>query len=119
VKGIDKIDIQLRPENLGRIEVKMQIGREGRLHAHIVASRPEVMEALQRDVSSLEKAFKDAGFDTNKDSFTFSSKEQENQNKEQGLKDFLGNALESENDLLGSDILLDVWDGKSALNIRV
>ena len=120
VKGIDKIDIQLKPEDLGRIEVKMQIGKDGKLQAHIISSKPEVMEILQRDVSSLEKAFKDAGFETNNQSFTFSFKEQENnQNKEQGLRNFLGNALESENDLLNQGFLPDSWDGKSALNIRV
>ena len=40
VKGVDKVEIQLKPEDLGHIEVKMQIGKDGKLQAHIIASRP-------------------------------------------------------------------------------
>ena len=47
VKGVDKVEIQLKPEDLGHIEVKMQIGKDGKLQAHIVASRPETAEILR------------------------------------------------------------------------
>lgn len=72
VKGVDKIEIQLKPEDLGHIEVKMQIGKDGKLQAHIVASRPETAEILQKEIGNLQKAFNEAGFQTDEGSLSFS-----------------------------------------------
>ena len=60
VKGVDKIEIQLKPEDLGHIEIKMQISKDGKLQAHIISSRAETMDMLQKEMPSLEKAFNDA-----------------------------------------------------------
>ncbi len=123
VKGVDKIEIQLKPEDLGHIEIKMQISKDGKLQAHIISSRAETMDMLQKDMSSLEKAFNDAGFNTDEGSFSFSFREKNNeQNNQEALRNFLGEILEQ--DTANSDILTDMasgehWDGKSALNIRV
>ena len=122
VKGIDTIDIQLKPEDLGKIQIKMHIAKDGKLHADIISSRPETMDMLQKDVSSLAKAFSDAGYDTDSRSFSFSF-QNENQAREQqkddsGLLKFIGDTLEQEaesmagNDNLGYDPIL-------GLNIRV
>ncbi len=48
VKGVDTIEIQLKPEDLGKIEVKMQIGKDGKLQAHIVSSRPKLQNCCKR-----------------------------------------------------------------------
>ena len=123
VKGVDKIEIQLKPEDLGHIEIKMHITKDGKLQAHIISSRAETMDMLQKDMSSLEKAFNDAGFNTDEGSFSFSFREMNNeQNYQEALRNFLGEILEQ--DTANSDILPDMasgdhWDGKSALTIRV
>ena len=44
VKGVDSIEIKLKPEELGHIEVKMQISKDGKLQAHIISSRAETMD---------------------------------------------------------------------------
>ena len=72
VKGIDTIDIQLKPEDLGKVQVKMQISKDGKLQADIVVSRQETLDVLQKELSSLTKAFTDAGFDADNRSFNFS-----------------------------------------------
>ena len=108
---------------MGHIEIKMQISKDGKLQAHIISSRAETMDMLQKDMSSLEKAFNDAGFNTDEGSFSFSFREKNNeQNNQEALRNFLGEILEQ--DTANSDILTDMasgehWDGKSALNIRV
>ena len=125
VKGVDKVEIQLKPEDLGHIEVKMQIGKDGKLQAHIVASRPETAEMLQKDIASLQKAFNDAGFQTDEGSLSFSFRNEGQSNQEQeksNLRNFIGQALEQENvmDIAGNDIQYnDGWNGANGLNIRV
>lgn len=126
VKGIDKIDVSLKPEELGRIEIKMQIAKDGKLHAHIVASRPETMEILQKDAQALQKAFNDAGFQTDEGSLSFAFREEgsayQNQEQNAGLRQFMGNMFEQEtgNDNLSAAVYDEAaWDGKSGLNIRV
>lgn len=125
VKGIDKIDISLKPEDLGHIEIKMQIGKDGKLQAHIISTRPETMEALQKEMQSLEKAFNDAGFQTDEGSLSFSFRDGNqagrNQERENGLRSFIGDIFEKEagNDLLGDAFQNQSWNGTTGLNIRV
>lgn len=125
VKGVDKIDVQLKPEELGRIEIKMQIGKDGKLQAHIIASRPETVEMLQKEVQSLEKAFNDAGFQTDEGSLSFSFRDdgQSGRNQDNGseLRSFIGNVFEQEanNELLAANSDIQGWISDKGLNIRV
>ena len=125
VKGVDKIEIQLKPEDLGHIEVKMQIGKDGKLQAHIVASRPETAEILQKEIGNLQKAFNEAGFQTYEGSLSFSFRDdgQAGQNQERNnLRNFIGDVLEQETAMdaaVGDLFAGTAWDGKNGLNIRV
>ena len=125
VKGVDTIEIQLKPEDLGKIEVKMQIGKDGKLQAHIVSSRPETAELLQKEMANLQKAFDDAGFQTDENSLNFSFRDEGQTGREQErneLRSFIGNALEQEAamDAAGNDLFAGMsWDGNGGLNIRV
>ena len=121
VKGVDNIEIKLKPEDLGHIEVKMQISKDGKLHAHIISSRPETMEILQREAGSLEKAFNDAGFDMDSGSLSFSFREgsESGQDKNSELRNFIGSVMEhdAESELAGNDNL--EWTPAQGLKIRV
>ncbi len=121
VKGVDNIEIKLKPEDLGHIEVKMQISKDGKLHAHIISSRPETMEILQREAGNLEKAFNDAGFDMDSGSLSFSFREgsESGQDKNSELRNFIGSVMEhdAESELAGNDNL--EWTPAQGLNIRV
>ena len=125
VKGVDKIEIQLKPEDLGHIEVKMQIGKDGKLQAHIVARRPETAEILQKEIGNLQKAFNEAGFQTDEGSLSFSFRDdgQAGQNQERNnLRNFIGDVLEQETAMdaaVGDLFAGTAWDGKNGLNIRV
>lgn len=70
-EGADKIDIQLHPAELGRVEVKLEVGHDGRIQAVVSADRPDTLDHLRRDVNQLQKALADAGFSTDDNSFTF------------------------------------------------
>lgn len=125
VRGVDKIEIQLKPEDLGHIEVKMQIGKDGKLQAHIISSRPETAEILQKEMGNLQKAFSEAGFQTDEGSLSFSFREDGQAGRDQdknNLRNFMGDIMEQETalDAVSGDLFAAAsWDGKSALNIRV
>ena len=121
IKGVDKIDISLKPEDLGHIEVKMQISKDGKLQAHIISSRPETMEMLQKEMQSLERAFADAGFEMDEGGLTFSfnDRDQASQNEKEEstrLRHFIGEMLEGENT---EEMANDNWNYSKGLNIRV
>ena len=73
-QGADRINIKLHPAHLGRVEVRMDIGRDGQLSAIILAEKPETLDLLQKDVRGLERALQQAGLDTNSNSFNFGLK---------------------------------------------
>ena len=121
IKGVDKIDISLKPEDLGHIEVKMQISKDGKLQAHIISSRPETIEMLQKEMQSLERAFADAGFEMDEGGLTFSfnDRDQASQNEKEEstrLRHFIGEMLEGENT---EEMANDNWNYSKGLNIRV
>ena len=69
--GLDRIRLQLRPAELGRVEVQMEVGQDGRLHALITADRPDTLQTLQRDARLLEQALQNAGFDLGSGDLSF------------------------------------------------
>ncbi|WP_119459818.1 flagellar hook-length control protein FliK [Rhodospirillaceae bacterium SYSU D60014] len=70
-QGTDRIDIRLTPAELGRIEVRLELGHDGRVHASIAVDRAETLDLLQRDSRSLERALQDAGLKTDSGGLTF------------------------------------------------
>lgn len=94
IKGIDKVEIKLNPADLGQLEIKMQIGKDGRLQAHIIASNVETLDLLQKDLSSLKDAFNNAGYQTDDGSFSFSYRgEEQNNNEREQLRNFIGEII--------------------------
>ncbi|WP_370151540.1 flagellar hook-length control protein FliK [Ferrovibrio sp.] len=75
-EGMDKISIRLDPGNLGKVEVRMEVGHDGRLTAVIAADKPETLQMLQRDAQQLEQSLRDAGLKTASDSLNFTLRDQ-------------------------------------------
>ena len=69
--GIDRVTIQLKPEDLGRIEVKLEMSHDGRVRATIAAENPATLELLKADARGLEGALKDAGLRASADDLEF------------------------------------------------
>ena len=70
-EGVDKISVQLRPEHLGRVDVKLEIGHDGRVQGVIQADTRETLDMLRQDSRALQQALKDAGLNADSQSFTF------------------------------------------------
>ena len=75
-KGLRKFEIRLDPPELGRIDVRLEVARDGAARTHLIVERPETLDMLQRDARALEKALTDSGLQTNRDNLSFSLKNQ-------------------------------------------
>lgn len=73
--GVNRFDIRLDPDDLGQIDVRLDI-KDGHVRAHIVVERPEALLSLQRETSQLERALEQAGFRTGEDGVSLSLRQQ-------------------------------------------
>gem|GEM_PF-2511709 len=65
VNGESKnITINLDPPDLGKVHVKMELGKDNSVKAHMVIEKQETFLMLQRDAHVLERALQEAGMDT-------------------------------------------------------
>jgi hypothetical protein len=69
---VDQFTINLHPAELGRIDIKLDIGADGRVNAMVAVEKAQTLELLQRDSRSLERALQDAGLQTDSNSLNFS-----------------------------------------------
>ncbi|MCI0754798.1 flagellar hook-length control protein FliK [Teichococcus vastitatis] len=58
--GVDRISVDLRPPELGRVELQMTF-RDGMVHVVMRAEQPETFEALRQERHHLEQQMADAG----------------------------------------------------------
>lgn len=84
-----QISVQLSPAELGRVEVRLNIAKDGTAHAIVVADRPETLALLQKDASHLERALQQAGINANAGNMSFNLRDQQQaQQFGQGRKRF-------------------------------
>ncbi len=69
--GVDRIEIQLAPASLGRVEISLDLSDTHRVHASISVETNEALELLRADARVLERALQDAGLKTDQGSLSF------------------------------------------------
>ncbi|MBV1889252.1 MAG: flagellar hook-length control protein FliK, partial [Proteobacteria bacterium] len=120
--GANQIKVQLHPADLGRVDIKLEMGHDGRIMAVITADNADSLDLLQQDSKQLEKALQDAGFDTGSDSLSFSlnqGDEQDGQENGSGDGTTVANA-ESDDDLnIDPALTANTNSGASGLDIQV
>ena len=116
IKGVDKIEIQLKPAALGNVEIKLQIAKDGRLQAHIVASNAETMEILQKDLSTLKDSFEAAGYQMDNDSFSFSYRGEQESSERERLREFIGEVISHD---VAEETAANDYISADGVNIRV
>ncbi|MEE2698933.1 MAG: flagellar hook-length control protein FliK [Pseudomonadota bacterium] len=80
--GIDKINIQLRPAHMGRVEVKLEMSQDNRLSAMVVVDNRETLENLKNDSRALQRSLLEAGLNTDSGDLNFSLRGEENNEQE-------------------------------------
>jgi flagellar hook-length control protein FliK len=68
--GSDSINVLLHPEDLGTVEVKLQM-QDGQVKATITASSAETLQMLKDDSHQLTQSLQNAGFNTDANSLSF------------------------------------------------
>jgi flagellar hook-length control protein FliK len=72
LRGAKEFQIRLDPEDLGRVDIRLEISEKGEVQAKVMVERVETLQLLQRDARTLERAFDQAGLKTNSDALQFS-----------------------------------------------
>jgi flagellar hook-length control protein FliK len=69
--GNRQFEIRLDPGNLGRIDVTIDVTKDGTITARLVVEKSETLDQLRRDAGSLEKAFSELGLKTDGGGMSF------------------------------------------------
>ena len=70
--GNKHFEIRLDPPELGRIDVKLNVDRDGNVSTQLVVDRSDTLDLLKRDASTLERALQQAGLKTGDNGLDFS-----------------------------------------------
>jgi flagellar hook-length control protein FliK len=74
-QGQSKVQIRLNPAELGRVDVKLDVGDDGHVRAVVSVDKPETLDLMQRDPRALERALQAAGLKTDQGSLSFNLRE--------------------------------------------
>ncbi|MBL96084.1 MAG: hypothetical protein CMF70_12360 [Magnetovibrio sp.] len=124
--GNDRINIQLKPAELGKVDVKMELTHDGRVQAVVTAESKDTLDLLRRDASELQRALQDAGLKTETGDLSFNLKgKQESEVAEERKKNsHFPDVDESKkdadaNDELQDDGIMAAWEAGIITNNRV
>ena len=76
LSGKSRFDIRLDPAELGRIDVRIDIDRNGLVTSHLMVEKPETLALLRQDAAQLQRALDDAGLSTGNSGLQFSLRDQ-------------------------------------------
>jgi flagellar hook-length control protein FliK len=121
--GISRFNVQLRPAELGRVEVKLEISRDGAVRAMVIADRQETVDHLQRDSRALERALQDAGLKADSQNLQFSLRGGQNGHAMSENRAPIGNSGDAESAKIAESALAVHWSNVAgstgALDIQV
>ena len=82
--GKTRFDISLDPVDLGRIDVRINVDRNGQVTSHLTVEKPETLSLLQQDAPQLQRALDDAGLKTGSNGLSFSLRDQNSSGQNSG-----------------------------------
>jgi flagellar hook-length control protein FliK len=74
--GRSRFEIRLDPAELGRIDVRLDVDRHGKVTSHLMVEKPETLAMLRQDAPQLQRALEDAGLKTGNNGLQFSLRDQ-------------------------------------------
>ncbi|NMM46350.1 hypothetical protein HH303_17800 [Rhodospirillaceae bacterium KN72] len=123
-QGQDKITIQLRPAELGKVEVKMEVTHDGKMTAVVSAERPETLDMLRQDARHLLQSLNDAGLQADQNSLSFSLQGQDagGNRSETGQNMASAETMGPDDDLIQSGFIFEEtggFKGDGRLDVRI
>src|SRR3954451_15650868 len=82
--GKSRFEIRLDPADLGRIDVRIDVDRDGRVTSHLTVEKPETLSMLRQDAPQLQRQLDDAGFKTGNGGLQFSLRDQSSSGQNDG-----------------------------------
>jgi flagellar hook-length control protein FliK len=82
--GKSSFEIRLDPADLGRIDVRIDVDRNGQVTSHLTVEKPETLSMLRQDAPQLQRALDDAGFKTDGGGLQFSLRDQSSSGQNSG-----------------------------------
>jgi flagellar hook-length control protein FliK len=82
--GKSRFEIRLDPADLGRIDVRIDVDRNGQVTSHLTVEKPETLSMLRQDAPQLQRALDDAGFKTGDGGLQFSLRDQSSSGQNNG-----------------------------------
>jgi flagellar hook-length control protein FliK len=82
--GKSRFEIRLDPADLGRIDVRIDVDRNGQVTSHLTVEKPETLSMLRQDAPQLQRALDDAGFKTDGGGLQFSLRDQSSSGQNSG-----------------------------------
>jgi flagellar hook-length control protein FliK len=74
--GKTRFELRLDPADLGRIDVRIDVTRNGQVTSHLTVEKPETLSMLRQDAPQLQQALNDAGLKTSSNGLQFSLRDQ-------------------------------------------
>jgi flagellar hook-length control protein FliK len=82
--GKTRFELRLDPADLGRIDVRIDVDRNGQVTSHLTVEKPETLSMLQQDAPQLQQALNDAGLKTGSGGLQFSLRDQSSSGQNSG-----------------------------------
>ncbi|HEY0911691.1 MAG TPA: flagellar hook-length control protein FliK [Bradyrhizobium sp.] len=82
--GKSSFEIRLDPTELGRIDVRIDVDRNGQMTSHLTVEKPATLAMLQQDAPQLQRALDNAGFKTGDGGLQFSLRDQSSSGQNSG-----------------------------------
>jgi chemotaxis protein MotD len=74
--GKNRFEIRLDPPELGRIDVRLDMDKDGNVTSRMIVERSETLDLLRRDAQQLERALNQAGLKTADNALEFQLRDQ-------------------------------------------
>lgn len=120
-KGDSKISIQLRPKELGNVDVRIEMGHDGKTKVAIMAEKIDTLNLLQKEAGSLKGMLQDA-LQTQSGDLSFSFHNQGDQKWKEIIQEAFGNSYSKDVDedvVNGANIYSSSLVATQGLDIRV
>jgi len=95
LQGRRVLEVHLSPEDLGTVEIRLEVTKDSKAKAELRAEKPETLALLMQDAPSLRNALDQAGMTTSADSLQFSLRQDQQSSNNQNQ--FSGNGQQNNN----------------------
>ncbi|MCI5050175.1 MAG: flagellar hook-length control protein FliK [Rickettsiales bacterium] len=118
--GMDRVMLELDPQDLGKVEIRMDIVADGRSQVSFTAENRSTLEMLQKDAAWLQKALQEAGIEADTQDMEFQLSDQGNGDGKGGGESGTSLAYgEEQNDVLPSYTSQYVVNLEEGVDIKV